>query len=1056
MSRLFPRSGGTRLSLRSAVIAMAATVLLLAVTGNASAAVGGTLTPTADHDFLNRQVDGGPSTAKTFTVTSTGDTAGSDDLVIDQINLTGSDPSQFTFLETSSSRCIPGKVLTPNAKTCTIAVRFDPSETGEKSVGIEVVTNGPTLTSTGTIVGNGRDLEVTPETLEFGPFPAGEESPPQTVTITNRAPDPYTLGSISLNSGSTTNYEILSQTCSTSVALQAGESCTVSVKFKATSTAATPNSSVGQKSSALAVAGHGPNPIALVGETGAPAYRLDRASVYFGVDQPGGDAGSSETVTVSSTGNLPLEVTGVTLEGADSDQFLIGADGCESATIAGGQSCEIVLTHAASRAGWQTARLVIETNSSVSKNTVALSGRGAGETTDVAATGSLGLADRPLLRFQGDGRDAVSGVASGRCDLDGDGDSEIAMGATTWSRNPNTNDWEGAVYVTPGGGGIGGADLADRSGSTIIIPGEVLLPGQSAGNQTGSVACADVNGDGIDDLLIGAWAYQYEGRGFGTADARGAAYVVFGSGGFFTGEPVDLANLGGRGFQIVGDRDNELTVDEREAFDHLGYSLANLGDLNGDGRDEIGVLANTADTVEDGAPVRSNNGIAYVVPGQSSTQNVDLAVPGSSLAEIHGASPGSDVAPFGQFSGIDGVGDMNRDGVDDIALGAYTAVMFGRSTASGAVSVVSGSARGKVDLAESSSYLFAAGGAYAGNRFGISVAAAGDVNGDGIADLVAGGYPTSSANTGGAHVIFGSATPREGADEDGALDAAALGDRGYRVLATPGDRAGFSVDGVGDIDGDGLDDIVVGAEGTTANKSGTGWLIHGIEDPSDLPPSNDGQSGLVPVNPADTTAYIKTSSITGGQGSSLTGQTVGERFGRSVAGLGDVVGDGSAAIAFGSDSAYRLGRTSAGEVTVALYGGDPIPAPDPGPDPEPNPDPTRLKRASVISIKGPVKLNLRRARGWASVVLRCERRGVSCNGRVVTAIQARRSPRRAVTLGAGRSRRVSLHLSRAQTRILRGRFRRGVRPALRVTAVSVRAGARSVSRSKSLRANRGL
>ena len=172
-------------------------------------------------------------------------------------------------------------------------------------------------------------------------------------------------------------------------------------------------------------------------------------------------------------------------------------------------------------------------------------------------------------------------------------------------------------------------------------------------------------------------------------------------------------------------------------------------------------MANTGDTT-DATPARTNNGIVWVVPGQAGTARVDLSQAGSALARIDGASPGSSAAPFGQMIGLAALGDVNGDGAADIGIGTYTATAFGRTTASGAAFAISGATRGRVDLADPSSYLFAVGGAFAGHRLGIAIDGAGDVNGDGVSDLVIGADSTAAANSDAAYVVYGSRTPRRG------------------------------------------------------------------------------------------------------------------------------------------------------------------------------------------------------------------------------------------------------------------------------------------------------
>ena len=97
----------------------------------------------------------------------------------------------------------------------------------------------------------------------------------------------------------------------------------------------------------------------------------------------------------------------------------------------------------------------------------------------------------------------------------------------------------------------------------------------------------DVNGDGIDDLLIGAWAYEYDGRPAGIERAARRRLRRLRRGRPADRRPLDLGLLGTRGYRIVAPNAVE--------YDHLGYQVTGVGDLDGDGKDDIAVFANTAD-----------------------------------------------------------------------------------------------------------------------------------------------------------------------------------------------------------------------------------------------------------------------------------------------------------------------------------------------------------------------------------------------------------------------------------------------------------------------------
>ncbi len=418
--------------------------------------------------------------------------------------------------------------------------------------------------------------------------------------------------------------------------------------------------------------------------------------------------------------------------------------------------------------------------------------------------------------------------------------------------------------------------LADLDGVNGFV-----LAGTVAGERAGiSVASAgDVNGDGFDDLLIGA---------YGANSYAGAAYVVFGGSG---GLPArfELSSLdGSNGFRLGGiDPDDEA-----------GISVSGAGDVNGDGFGDIIVGASGGDPGG-----RANAGESYIVFGKAGGFAANIALSG--LDGTNGLRiDGIAIADrSGRF--VSAAGDVNGDGLGDVVIGAFGADPAGRSLA-GEVYVVFGrSGPQPATLALSSlngSNGFRLPGLAPGDQTGVSAMDAGDVNGDGIGDIIIGAWradPGGRTDAGTSYVVFG----RRGGFAS-SLDLGALnGSNGFQIRGIDtDDYSGRSVSGAGDVNGDGFDDVIVGSVGGDR----TGHV-------------NAGESYVIFGKASGFGSAFELSSIDGVNGFRIEGVDAGDDSGRSVAGAGDVNGDGFDDVIVGAHRADPNGVDRAGE-TYVIFG----------------------------------------------------------------------------------------------------------------------------------------
>ena len=402
-------------------------------------------------------------------------------------------------------------------------------------------------------------------------------------------------------------------------------------------------------------------------------------------------------------------------------------------------------------------------------------------------------------------------------DIDGNGYADVVIGVPNYE---NGEVLEGAAYV------YAGSVTGLSTTHTWLAECDQALCAFGI-----SVATAgDVDGDGYSDVLVGA--NQYDG---GVGQDEGKAYLYRGS----KNGPDDFSSWSAE--SDLADAD-------------LGYSVSSAGDTNADGFDDVIV----------GAPLYDNGlpeeGRILVFLGSGTGLDINPQV------TIDGGQAGGKIG-----WSVASLQDVNGDGFDDVAIGCPE--FSSPELAEGVVFLLLGSANGP---ASTPSWL--ADSDQVDANFGFSVAGAGDVNGDGKADLLVGapGYGTVGGDEGRVYVY---------------LDIQA-GLAGPADMIIEGSQAGaefgYSVDSAGDIDGDGLSEVIIGAPFYDVNLSGEGR------------------------------AYAYRGSVFG----LLTepfwtadGTHDSANFGRSVSGAGDVDRDGYAEVIVGAPQ-FESGQTSEGAVFV--------------------------------------------------------------------------------------------------------------------------------------------
>ncbi|MCB9765421.1 MAG: FG-GAP repeat protein [Alphaproteobacteria bacterium] len=431
--------------------------------------------------------------------------------------------------------------------------------------------------------------------------------------------------------------------------------------------------------------------------------------------------------------------------------------------------------------------------------------------------------EHKVIASDGAADDRFGSSVSGAGDVNGDGYPDVVVGA------PYDDDQgvsSGSIYV------YYGSSAGFWQGAE-----EKLIPSDGGTSNTFGFTLSgagDVNGDGHDDLIVGANGHTHGGV------TSGAAYVLLGS---------------GSGIQPSGEL--EIIPSDGANGDSFGYAVSGAGDVDGDGYADVLIGAHGVDDLG------ITSGAAYLYYGSS------VGLPLLSEQKLYAWDAMTDDA-FGRA--VSGAGDVNGDGYADLLVGADGDDDNGSFSGSvyvfyGAVSGVSAAAQDK---------LIASDGA-TDDLFGRALAAAGDVDGDGLGDVLVGAFgdERDGPQGGSAYVYYGAVTGISALSEDKLEPSDGAARDCYAV----------AVAGAGDVNGDGLDDLLIGAywDDDDGFNSGTAWVYYGT---------------LTGISQASG------DKLTTGDARS------GEQFGTAVAGGGDLDGDGFADLLVGIPGDGNNGSSS--------------------------------------------------------------------------------------------------------------------------------------------------
>jgi hypothetical protein len=393
----------------------------------------------------------------------------------------------------------------------------------------------------------------------------------------------------------------------------------------------------------------------------------------------------------------------------------------------------------------------------------------------------------------------VSVAAAG--DVNDDGYADVIVGAYRYDSGETE---EGAAFVF-----LGSADGIVATGNPLNADAQLESNQTDAWLGWSVAGAGDINGDGYSDVIVGAYRYRNFFAGVGNVEA-GAAFIFLGS-----------AN----GIVARGNPSNaNSTFQGRRLEAWMGYSVAGAGDIDDDGYADVIVGAPNYDVETNPESPAKRAGGAFIFYGSAS----GIPNGSSETADTKLKAPDVDGVKTNTFFGwsVAGAGDVNDDGYADVIVGAPFYEIPNTDANEGLAFIYLGGAGGIAD-GDPTTAATQIESDQETAKLGQSVAGAGDVNGDGYSDVIVGAYRYDAGENeeGAAFLYLGSASGLVANGNPANADVQIESNQEWAWL-------GHSVAGAGDVNDDGVDDVIVGAPtyDMGAIKEGTAFVF--LADPS--------------------------------------------------------------------------------------------------------------------------------------------------------------------------------------------------------------------------------